>query len=298
METNLENLPLISVIVVTYNSALTVLETLDSIKQQTYKNIELIITDDYSKDNTIETCINWLNLNKGRFVNTTILKVEKNTGVAANCNRGLKASAGLWIKFIAGDDILLPNCLNDNQQFSTANNSGITFSRMNFFKDGTILKKDVCGVELKRFIRKSSLQSKRKSYIRNCIFLNVPTIFFSKEVLIKLNGFDERFRLLEDQPLILKALNNSYSILFLDKTTINYRIFGNSITASGKLDFINELYRCYKTYRRPNLNSFNLIDLIFKMYLDVDFYFKLKGFNRKKWYRLFNKITIIIRYIS
>src|SRR5947209_20083704 len=133
MEKNLESLPLVSVIVITYNSASTVLETLISIKQQTLQNIELIITDDCSYDTTVEVCLNWLNLNRERFVNVTILKADKNTGVAANCNRGLKASTGQWIKFIAGDDILLTDCLYNNLHFSRENNSKITFSRMNLF---------------------------------------------------------------------------------------------------------------------------------------------------------------------
>lgn len=297
MEKSLENSPLVSVIVLTYNSASTVLETLDSIKQQTLRNIELIITDDCSKDKTLEICFNWLKLNKARFVNATILKVDKNTGVAANCNRGLQASTGQWIKFIAGDDILLPDCLYENLLFSTERNSKITFSRLNFFKDGAILQKDVCGVELKRFSKKS-LQGKRKSYIRNSVFLNVPTLFFSKDVLINLNGFDERFRLLEDVPFILKALNNSYNICFLDKTTVNYRVQSNSITAVKSPDFINDVYSVYKTFRRPNLNSFNPKDLIFKTYWDMDFYLKLKGYDRKKWYTLSIMIKVLLRYIS
>lgn len=46
--------PLVSVIVITYNSAQYVVETLDSVYSQTYENIELIVTDDCSQDNTIE----------------------------------------------------------------------------------------------------------------------------------------------------------------------------------------------------------------------------------------------------
>ena len=297
MEKKLENLPLVSVIVLTYNSALTVLETLDSIKQQTLQNIELIITDDCSKDNTVEICSNWLSLNKERFVNASILKVDLNTGTSANCNRGLKVSTGQWIKFIAGDDILLMDCLQSNLSFSTENDSKITFSKLNYFNDDKILKEDVCGVELRRFSKKS-LQGKRKSYIRNSVFLNVPTLFFYKEVLINLEGFDERFRLLEDVPFILKALDNSYDISFLDKTTVNYRVQSNSITTLKSPNFTNDLYKCYKTFRRPNLNSFNPKDLIFKTYYDLDFYFKLKGFNSRKWYKLFIKFKIILRYIS
>jgi len=47
------SLPLVSIVVVTYNSSSTILETLDSIKAQTYRNIELIVSDDHSTDNTI-----------------------------------------------------------------------------------------------------------------------------------------------------------------------------------------------------------------------------------------------------
>ena len=106
-------LPLVSIAVVTYNSSKTVLETLDSIKEQTYPNIELIISDDCSKDNTVELCRGWVEKNKGRFVRVEILTVETNTGVSANFNRADAASRGEWGKPIAGDDLLLPNAIQE-----------------------------------------------------------------------------------------------------------------------------------------------------------------------------------------
>lgn len=54
--------PLVSVIVITYNSSKYVLETLNSVAAQTYDNIELIISDDCSVDNTVEICRNWLKM--------------------------------------------------------------------------------------------------------------------------------------------------------------------------------------------------------------------------------------------
>ena len=63
----MENIPLISVVVLTYNSSLYITETLNSIKDQTYDNIELIITDDCSTDSTLIICEDWINLNKSRF---------------------------------------------------------------------------------------------------------------------------------------------------------------------------------------------------------------------------------------
>ena len=99
---------LVSVRVVSYNSAQTILDTLESIRKQTYQNIELIVSDDCSKDNTVELVYNWLEANKSRFVRTELITVPFNTGTSANVNRSIKACHGEWIKGIAADDILFP----------------------------------------------------------------------------------------------------------------------------------------------------------------------------------------------
>lgn len=103
--------PLVSVNVVSYNASKFIIETLDSISNQTYKNIELIISDDASPDNTVELCQNWLVHYKSRFVRTELITVEKNTGVTANCNRALAASQGEYWKIIGSDDLLTPDCI-------------------------------------------------------------------------------------------------------------------------------------------------------------------------------------------
>lgn len=103
----MENKPLVSIVVITYNSSEYVLETLESAKAQTYTNIELIVSDDCSTDETVSICKKWFEANKDRFVNTIMVEAEINSGVPANANRGLAECKGEWIKFIAGDDILV-----------------------------------------------------------------------------------------------------------------------------------------------------------------------------------------------
>ena len=64
----IRNSKLISVCVDTYNAVDTVIETLESVKRQTYDNIELVITDDGSKDGTVDLCEKWIKENCGYFM--------------------------------------------------------------------------------------------------------------------------------------------------------------------------------------------------------------------------------------
>jgi len=73
---------LVSLVVVTYNSACFVAEALESVRVQTWNEIELIITDDNSSDDTVEVCRQWLNANSSRFIRTELLTSEVNTGVS------------------------------------------------------------------------------------------------------------------------------------------------------------------------------------------------------------------------
>ena len=98
--------PLISVGVIAYNSAEYILDLLESVKAQTYQNIELIVADDKSSDDTVKKCNEWISQNKERFVRTEVIVPEQNTGTAGNYNRALFASNGEWMKFIDGDDIM------------------------------------------------------------------------------------------------------------------------------------------------------------------------------------------------
>ncbi|MCU4166651.1 glycosyltransferase family 2 protein [Carboxylicivirga caseinilyticus] len=127
---------LVTVAVCTYNSSEYIIETLESIAKQTYMEIELIVSDDASNDNTIDLVEEWLNseINKHRFIKSQLLKVKKNTGVPANANRALNASNGKWIKYIGADDVLLPSCITDNIYEVTKNTKiKVLFSKLDVF---------------------------------------------------------------------------------------------------------------------------------------------------------------------
>jgi glycosyltransferase involved in cell wall biosynthesis len=102
---SMSDLPLISVLAANYNNGQFVLDALESIAAQTYPNIELIIVDDASVDNSPALIKEWLkSFNKPH----KFIQHEKNYGLCRTCNDLVKNASGKYLSFIATDDMYLP----------------------------------------------------------------------------------------------------------------------------------------------------------------------------------------------
>ncbi|MBQ8887771.1 MAG: glycosyltransferase [Candidatus Gastranaerophilales bacterium] len=100
------NLPKVSFIVVTHNFENFVCDSLMSIKNQTYKNIEIIVVDDVSKDSTREKIQDFINNNQQLQIQ--FIKNENNIGQLASFLEGLRVATGQFICAVDGDDVLFP----------------------------------------------------------------------------------------------------------------------------------------------------------------------------------------------
>lgn len=103
--TELLKLPLISFIVTSFNYEKFVIETLESIKNQTYENIEIIAVDDKSKDNSVEKIKEFAKKNKD--LSLKLIEHEQNKGQMAAMQTGLANANGQFVCFIDSDDILI-----------------------------------------------------------------------------------------------------------------------------------------------------------------------------------------------
>ena len=220
---------LVSVPVITYNSAKTVIETLESIKAQTYPNIELIISDDCSKDNTFAICREWLEKNKERFTRVKLLTVEKNTGVAENLNRAEAACQGEWVKGIAGDDILMPNCIQDCMDYAAEHPDTVyLFGKQDAF--GT--SKERCE-EVNKFFDYTFFSLTQEEQLHHLIFegncVPATTLCYHRERAQQIGvKNDERIPLLEDWPKWINLLRAGVKFHFIDKVLVKYRVGGIS----------------------------------------------------------------------
>lgn len=229
----MNRMPLVSICVITYNSSKFVLETLESAKKQTYKNIELIVSDDASIDSTVEICEKWIKENNSRFVNARVITTNHNSGTSSNCNRVIQNAAGEWIKIIAGDDILLDDCIEKCVRFVNEHPSakwmvGKTLKYENLIDDDHLIKNDTLYTPQRLSVLKGSLEEQRLA-ILNYTFIEAPALFINTNVLKNVGGYDEKYRLLEDWPMYMKLLKAGYKCYFLDDFIVGYRQSDNSV---------------------------------------------------------------------
>lgn len=248
---------LVSVIVVAYNSSDYITETLESISGQTWDALELIITDDCSKDDTVEICNKWLNNNRQRFTSTKIITSEKNTGVTANANRGLYAVGGEWIKLLGADDTLYPDCITANMIWISAHNDvKALFSQIEIYKntfDPENLLKTIPEIPLNKKDILATGRSAASQYkmLLVCDRLNFsPSVFLCRETLLSLGGLDERFAMLEDYPLWLNFTKSGHRLNFMDKVTVRYRQHSAAINNTGIDYLVNPNYFKTENFRR------------------------------------------------
>jgi alpha-1,3-rhamnosyltransferase len=225
---------LVSVYVITYNSADFVVETLESIKSQTYRNIELVISDDCSKDNTVELCKRWLEDYKSRFIDTRLISVTQNTGMAGNSNRAFMACKGEWVKGIAGDDRLLPNCIESNVNYINAHpDADIVFSKVKAFGDKDSARNWLFGNSKPFF----DILSSDEIFILLCQgynFFAAPSSFIHRQIYKEVGGFEEGIPFLEDRPFWIKSIYHRAKIMFNNDFTVEYRFSPSSVSQSGR----------------------------------------------------------------
>ena len=207
---------LVSIVVVTYNSAKYVVETLESIRLQTYENIELIISDDCSTDDTVIICEDWLKCNQGRFVRSSILTIKENQGIPANFNKGVRKTEGEYVKIIAGDDYLdkefVQKCVDVLEQNIDC---------------GLVYTNSFLVLEYKqRIIKEDTSKFKSGNIFKELFFLDfwpkAPSWMYRRNVLFEMGLFDESIWV-EDYLIALK-IAKKYSIIQINEFLTYYRL--------------------------------------------------------------------------
>lgn len=241
---------LVSILVASYNHEKYIEDCLDSIKNQSYKNIELIISDDCSRDNTFSIAKAWCDKNGERFTRCIVRKNENNLGVTKNYNQMIDEAKGDYIKCFASDDILFSNAITELVDYLEEEADDIVFSNMVIINDGDKLANRQIFDRKAFYKRKPPYGTGILKELIRCNTVCAPSVLFRRETIEKYGKYDEAL-MYEDWEYWLRIEAEGGSIGYIDTNLVAYRILKKSNSHYGKSrDEIKRFERDYDNNRK------------------------------------------------
>lgn len=211
--------PKVSYIMPVYNGSAFLREALDSILNQSYQNIEIIVINDGSTDNSLEILNTYID-------NRIIIINQTNVGVAKSLNIGIKYSSGEFIARLDQDDLCLVHRTAIQVEYFVSNPSCSVLS-------GSVLYINKNGKEMARSFPITSNYGIRKYLTHFGCIISHPAVMMRKVDLIKVGCYSEligsRFT---DYHLWIKFLRYGFKISNVPTPLIKYRIWNNSMTSN------------------------------------------------------------------
>ncbi len=235
-----QNNPLVTIICLCYNHEQFVQNCLDSLIVQTYSNLELIIIDNFSTDNSVSIINkNYLSL-LSKFHNYKFIKNSYNFGITKALNSAAKIATGEFISYISTDDVYVPDKikvqinafknLNDNYAVVCGDCDIIDQHNNKVFltKDGQISQNDYNGFATgtKIILRNRQVNNIMEAYgeyntLLSSNYIQAASVLIRKKVLDEVGLFDEHF-FYEDWPLWLN-IAKKYNFYYINKVFFHYR---------------------------------------------------------------------------
>ena len=216
--------PLVSIICLCYNHENFVKESLDSVVNQSYKNIQIIIVDDYSSDNSVSEIENWIK----NHSDVTFIKNSKNMGNNLSFNQVLPLVKGDYVIDFATDDVLFEDTIASQiEAFHQNPSAALVFGNAELVNEK--------GKHLSYHFHTNSAQKVLDTSLHktNCISLLKGgncmcsvSAMMKKSVVDTLKGYDESL-FYEDLDFWFR-LSKQYSITFIDQPLVQKRVINTS----------------------------------------------------------------------
>lgn len=218
----------VSVIMPSYNSALTVVTSLQSVVLQTRAPLEVIVVDDASSDGTGEA-VKAYQVSREQPVGTKViwLPLTENGGPARARNRGIAEAGGEWLAFLDADDAWLPERLQTQLELAATHPDIALWCG----KTEPLVEQDSAEV-----VSGDQEGDRRRIELEEFITENpvaTSTVLVKKKVLEEVGGFDEQFRGPEDYDLWMRIVRNRPAML-IDRPLSRYRYVPGSLSMDDR----------------------------------------------------------------
>lgn len=219
----------ISVIIPIYNAEKYLRKCVDSIIRQTYSNLEIILINDGSTDESEKICIEYQNNDK-----RIKLLTKENEGVSSARNAGLSIATGDYITFIDSDDWISDSSFED--AINVINEHNVDILKYSYIKDYGFMKKTYkFSIKTNEKIIEENYSKEIYPYVFSTYDLsNIWNAIYKRDILKNLK-FNNSIKYGEDYLFMMNALLNSKSIFFLDKP--NYHYYNNYSSATNIISY-------------------------------------------------------------
>ena len=236
----------ISIITICFNSEKTIFKTLESVKKQSFNNIEHIIIDGASNDKTLEIC--------KEYSNSIKIISEQDNGVYDAFNKGLILATGEIIGFLNSDDVFYSEkAVEDIVNTFSNNEIDIVYGNLDYVnKEGKVIRNWISRPYEKGLVKKAWMPAH-------------PSFYCKKEVYDRLGGYNDSFKIAGDFELCLRFLEiNQVPSFYLNKKVVKMLVGGISNSGlKSKWTIFKEELRAFK------INNISVNPVSF-------FYYKLK----------------------
>lgn len=215
--------PKISIVTPTYNQGQYIEETIQSVLSQNYPNLEYIIMDGGSTDNTVDIIKKY----KKHF---TYWESKPDKGQAHAINKGLKHCTGEIFNWLNSDDYLAPGALHAiANTFKNTKADAVAGQTIYFDKDGFQKPDQLANLEAKKLIR----------WDNGVVFIQ-PGLWMKKDLVQQCGGIDEQFHYAFDWDLVIRYLHCAPKVEYINQPLVNFRLHDESKTVSSLDKFHNE----------------------------------------------------------
>ena len=268
------SLPLVSVRIVCYNQKDFIKEAIDSVLEQDYPNIEIIIADDCSTDGTVDILLEY----QKKYPEKIVLALsDKNKGITKNINSGLRLCKGKYIAGLGGDDLMLHGKIRKQVEYMENHpECTICYHNLDVFNSNT-------NKTLYFFNEKVHYEGAAEVLIKYGTF-NGACSNMVRASKIPQNGFNNALPVAADWLFWCECLLNGGEIHYIDEILGRYRRHNNNITKkvmntinNATLDHLNTANILLAKYPEYSNNVFYRLSNMYKgLRFDIDYKDALK----------------------
>ena len=226
---------MISIVVPVYNAAAFIDKTIDTVVSQTFRDWELILVDDCSKDNSCELIDTYIREHTEVASKIRLIKQEKNAGAAAARNRGIDEAKGRYIAFLDADDLWYPDKLAKEMLYMQKHSAGFVFTAYEFGDENA--------VPTGKIVRVPKTLNYKEALSR--------TIIFTSTVLLDTEKVDKSLIHMplvgsEDTATWWQILKNGVTAYGLNNPLVIYRRPASSLSSNKKVA-IKRVWNLYRS---------------------------------------------------